>query len=84
MTQEINDIENKKRLLQQAIEKKEQEIGRLWDDLFTPPAKNSFETPSQRMMRYAHNSVGIIDGAILGWKLYRKFGKSFSLIRRKK
>lgn len=83
-TNNINDIEIKKQELRKAINAKEEEIDRLWNELFTPPVSNAFETPTQRFMRYAHNSVGVIDGAILGWKLYRKLGKTFSFKRHKK
>ncbi|MCM1079619.1 MAG: hypothetical protein NC344_07525 [Bacteroidales bacterium] len=75
MYNNINDIILKKEELRKAIIQKEKEISILWDDTFHPKDNNSFNTPSQRLLKYANTGLGLMDGALLGWKLYRKLRK---------
>lgn len=84
MYRDINEIEAKKEELRKSIAQKEAEISKYWDTLFNPPQESTLETPTQRMMHYAHTAAGVFDGAMLGWKLYRKLNGSFSLGGRKK
>lgn len=84
MYKDVNEIETKKEELRKEIARKEDEISRYWRTLFNPPKESTIETPTQRMMHYAHTAAGVFDGALLGWKLYRKLNGSFSFGRRKK
>lgn len=84
MYRDIIEIEAKKEELRKNIALKEEEISKCWDTLFNPPQESKLETPTQRMMHYAHTAAGIFDGAMLGWKLYRKLNGTFSIGKRKK
>lgn len=66
-------IEVKRKQLQKQIEESEKDIHDKWRTLFYESKKSTPATPTERIMKIATNSMGLIDGAILGWKLYRKF-----------
>lgn len=57
------------------INKDSNRIGKLWGELFHAPKKDA--TPTKRFTGLMNTGAGILDGVILGWKLYRKFGKRF-------
>lgn len=78
MYQNLSDIKAEKEKLHKAISDKENEINNLWDTLFHPKEEHLIETPTQRLLHYANTGAGLLDGAILGWKLYRKIGGTFS------
>lgn len=72
----INDIRLRKEMLRNDILKDNQKIEKLWKSLFTPSEAFSRKaTPAQRFSGLLNTSAGILDGLILGWKLYRKFKK---------
>lgn len=77
MEQQYNSllaIEQKKQELQKQIIESEKAIGIKWNNLFhkKEPVPTS---PTQKFISMASNGAGIIDGLILGWKLYNKFKK---------
>ena len=41
-------------------------------------------TPVQRMSNMINMGAGVIDGVILGWKIYRKFKGSRSIFKKKR
>lgn len=58
------------------INNKEQHISKLWDDLFheqEQPKSGFLASPTQRFLDVISSSAAIIDGLLLGWKLYRRF-----------
>ncbi len=60
------------------INRKEEDISKLWDNLFhekEPARSGLFGSPTQRALDIVSSSTALIDGALLGWKLYRKFKK---------
>lgn len=70
----LNDIRIRKEMLRNDILKEDQKIRTLWHDLFKPSDifdKNT--SPSKRISSLINTGATVIDGAILGWKLYRKF-----------
>ena len=88
----LNDIRLRKAQLRTDIIKDDNRIAGLWNELVhKPKAKN---TPTQRFSGAVSTGAGILDGLILGWKLYRTFGgrrsgnflgkNGFSLFRKKK
>ncbi len=72
----LNDIRKRKEMLLADIREDDRKIKEMWRDLFKKPdALSSSVSPSKRIASIITNSMGLIDGAILGWKLYRKFKK---------
>lgn len=59
------------------IKDKEKHISQLWDELFHPKEEQTslIPSPTQRAIKIMSSSANILDGAILGWKLYKKFKK---------
>ena len=62
--QSLNDIKLRKEIIRNAILEDEKKPSDIFD-------RNS--SPSKRITSFINTGAGIIDGAILGWKLYRKF-----------
>jgi hypothetical protein len=71
--QSLLAIRARKAQLNKDIQRSEQEIKSTWNALFHPKKNPTPNTPTQRFLSLASSSVGLIDGALLGWKLYKKF-----------
>lgn len=69
----LEEIERYKDEVRQSIHDDEKRIGKLWSDLFHKEDRHPPKTPVQRMINMVNIGSGVIDGLILGWKLYRKF-----------
>lgn len=67
-------IRARKTELRKQLEESGNEVHALWNEIFRPAQPNP-QSPTERFMSFVGNSVGLIDGAILGWKLYRRFRK---------
>lgn len=61
--------------LKKEIEKGNKELKEKWNDLFHPKERKVVKTRTQRLLSLANTGAGIIDGAIFGWKIYKKFKK---------
>ena len=71
--QSLLAIRARKAQLNKDIQRSEQEIKATWNSIFHPKKLPTPKTPAQRLVALASSSVGLIDGALLGWKLYKKF-----------
>ncbi len=70
----LNDIKLRRDKLRDDILKEDQKIRSLWGDLFHPSGNRTKNTsPSQRISGIINTGASVLDGVILGWKLYRKF-----------
>ena len=74
-------IAEQPRLLQQEIEKKEEDIKANLEELFAPPppGRNFFE----RAVQHAEAIYNIVDGVLVGYKLIRGFNFFFKRGKRK-
>lgn len=73
----LNDIRLRKESLRKGIEADDRKIKALWGSLFTKP--DAFSKDASRGKRIASMisiGTGAFDGALLAWKLYRKFKKT--------
>lgn len=68
----LSELSAYKDELRKQLEDDERQIKRLWNTLFKQP-KPTRQTTAQRINSMLSIGGGIIDGALLGWKLYRKF-----------
>lgn len=82
--QTLDDIQAEKQRLREAIDGKCEAIRTSWDTLFHSDGKPAMRTPTQRLLGYANTAAGMFDGLMLGWKLYRRFGGSGSLFKKKR
>ena len=72
----LNDIRLRKEMLRKSIEADDKKIKTLWNSLFTlPDAFSKDASRSKRITSMISIGTGAFDGAILAWKLYRKFKK---------
>ncbi len=72
--QSIEEIRLRKAALLKDIEADSAKIEEKWHSLFKKPAALSKPTTaSQRIAGLVSTGAGLLDGIMLGWKLYRKF-----------
>lgn len=69
--QSIDDIQQRKELVLSELRKNDKEINLLWKGLFTH--ENDKKKKSLNMYSVMNAGIGVFDGAMLAWKLYRKF-----------
>ena len=69
----IAEIEEYKSRIKEDIQDDEAKIASLWNSLFHKEEPTMPKTPVQKIINLANLGTGILDGVILGWKLYRKF-----------
>jgi len=81
----LSELRLYKESLSKEIHENELMISSLWNDLFHKPAETEYHTPVQRFTNIMSMGSGVIDGLILGWKLYRKLkGNQFLFKRRRR
>ena len=68
----LNDIRLRKAQLLTDLTKDSNKIADLWNQLMHKPKNKN--TPTQRFSGLINTGASVLDGLILGWKLYRKFG----------
>ena len=72
----LNDIRLRKEALRKSIEADDKKIKTLWNSLFTKPdAFKKDASRGKRLQSMMSIGMGAFDGALLAWKLYRKFKK---------
>lgn len=71
----LSQIRKRKEELQFAIQEDSKLIRQQWDELFYKPTTLSSDLPFKRFSKYLNTGIGIADGFLLGWKLYRKLFK---------
>ena len=79
----LEEIRMRKEMLRRELQKDNGQIKETWQGIFHSEKSN---TPSRRMSGFISTGAGVMDGIILGWKLYRKFygGKNSKKIKSKK
>lgn len=81
----LSDIHIRKETLLEDIRKDDEQIRSMWEELFHRPEPATALTPSKRFNTLINTGAGILDAAILGWKLYHKFsGKTLFNTKKKK
>lgn len=73
--QSLLAIRARKAQLRKQIATSEEEIRTTWNSIFHKKKAPTPKTPTQRLLSMASSSMGIIDGALLGWKLYKRFSR---------
>ncbi len=71
----LSDIMRRKAQLKDSLTANERRIGSLWKTLFQQDKSKANQSPSMRLANIISTSAGLLDGALLGWKLYRRFVK---------
>lgn len=73
--QSLDDIKTQKNIIKKDIAANEKNISRLWNNLFRKDTPKMAATPSYRISQIFTTGASVLDGLILGWKLYRRFKK---------
>jgi hypothetical protein len=69
-----DDLKKKCDSMQTDITSKEKSLKKQWNSLVNEEEPVVL-SPTKRVMSWISDSSNVIDGALLGWKLYRIFGK---------
>lgn len=78
----LSEIRLRKSQLRTELQQDSNQINALWNYLFHKPEEPT--TSGKRITTLMKSSVGVIDGLILGWKLYKKFGGKKGLFSKNK
>lgn len=70
----LEEIVMRKNIVLESIHEDDKKIKELWGSLFHSNDPSS-KTPAKRITGFLNIGAGVLDGAILAWKLYRKFKK---------
>ena len=68
----LDDIRIYKEELREQIRQDRDVISTKWNDLFHRE-KQTTQSKAQKIMKMLSMGTGVLDGAMLGWKLYRKY-----------
>lgn len=70
----IEEIRLRKAIILKDIQRDDNKLHNQWHSLFAKPVALSKNTsPSKRISSLMNTGAGLVDVAILGWKLYKKF-----------
>ena len=78
MINSLDSLQIKRASLKKEMSKKEAELHKTWDNLFHKKEEDSLVSslsPTKRVMSFLSSSTVVIDGMLLGWKLYNRFGR---------
>lgn len=68
----LHDISLRKQELLKQIRKDQKDIGEMWNSMFRPEPKRG-KKKGLSLQTVMSTGVGVLDGALFAWKLYRKF-----------
>lgn len=72
----LDDIRRRKETLRNEIQEDDKKIKNLWEEMSRPSDLFSKSAShSKRITGLMSTGAALFDGAMLGWKLYRKFRK---------
>ena len=77
----LDQLQEKKANLLKDIQADDRKIKSLWSDLFYNNASTQPTTPTKRLASLMSTGAGIVDGILLGWKLYRKFSRGGRMLK---
>ena len=69
----LEQIRQRKLKVKGEIHAQEDKMRKLWDSVFHSTPDTLTSTPSKRISSLISTGVGLLDGVILGFKLYRRF-----------
>lgn len=80
----LSEIQAYKGDILKELHKDEEKIATLWNGLFHSDEDKYPGTPAQKFSRMISIGGGVFDGLLLGWKLYRRFKGTTTLLNRKR
>ena len=82
----LSDIASMKDVIRREMQDDEEKITSLWDSMVHGDNVNP-QSPTLRIFNMMNVGTGLVDGLLLGWKLYRKYqgiSDCFPLFRKKR
>lgn len=79
----ISELKMRQLEMRRLLDMSEGRLSNIWNDIFHDKSSHSLTSPTGKAISFLSNSAGVIDGAILGWKLYRKFSSTFKKKKKK-
>jgi hypothetical protein len=73
-----------KEQLRGELDIREERVADIWQEMFRQPTQEELNSPTKRLVSTIASASALIDGALLGWKLYRRLGGTVSLFRKKR
>ncbi|MBP3838176.1 MAG: hypothetical protein ILA04_03455 [Prevotella sp.] len=70
----LSQIKEQKEAIRNSIQEDDRRMKELWNKLFHHEPTH-LKTPTKRFAGIMNTGANLLDGLILGWKLYRKFNK---------
>ena len=67
----LHDISMRKEELLKQIRHDQQQMGGMWNEMFRPQQRTRKKVLNLQSM--LNTGIGVLDGALFAWKLYRKF-----------
>ncbi|MCD8283004.1 MAG: hypothetical protein LUC22_07110 [Prevotella sp.] len=71
----IGDMRRRRRQLKHEIAANERAISGLWNNLFHRRRNRRPASRARRLSSVVATGVNVVDGALLAWKLYKRFKK---------
>ena len=77
MIESLKTLNEQRASIKSEMNAKEKEMRKLWNNLFhkEPQTLRESLSPTHRALSMLSSSTAVIDGLLLGWKLYRRFGR---------
>lgn len=80
----LEDLLLRKQQLQEELETSEEHLSNIWNAMFRQPSDEDMKSPTKRIMANIASASALIDGALLGWKLYRRLGGTIKIFSSRK
>ncbi len=80
----LETLDIRKQQLRDDLNKSEEQLADLWNVMFRQPSEEELGSPTKRLLATITSASAVIDGALLGWKLYRRLGGTVNLFRKRK
>ena len=77
MIDSLKTLQDRRASVKQEIAAKEDGLRKLWNGVFhkQPESLTQSLSPTRRALSLLSSSTAVIDGMLLGWKLYRRLGR---------
>lgn len=80
----LETLSMRKQQLRDDLDVSEEKLADIWTALFRKPTEEELNSPTKRVLATITSASAMIDGALLGWKLYRRLGGTVSLFRKRR
>lgn len=80
----LETLRMRKQQLRDDLDSSEEQLAETWNAIFRQPTEEELNSPTKRVLATITSASAMIDGALLGWKLYRRLGGTVRLFKKKR